>query len=353
MKEKRILDVLGKVDEKYIEEAAPAKRAQRSCGRVKWGAIVACLCLAVSAFAISIFSPFDGMAVTAYAYGADKEITSAGATFTTGTINDNGELTGHPLMFHLAGESIDTVRFSCKNGQMNFIDLTKQREEYGFAQNFTVHYGEDASDYSSLLIDWIPSNMIAELGSGNFVISDLPEDIRHDTIVMEITFANGKSTTKAISITLETDGTFYVTFDEYTVLKSDDFVNRTDSAPIPRDFFYEQDEMTVTFLDANGAEVLPEANWYNTKDIDRIVVQWNGIAPEMVQMLFTPTGTETAKEMDFLQTAASGLKNKVVITADSLHQDSLMGFLQIIINFKGGTIKSELYNVIYDSEAYN
>lgn len=132
-------------------------------GWVKWSAMAACLCLIIFSFVMSIYSPFGGMVITAYACGTDKEITSTGATFTTGTINDNGDLTGHPLMFHLAGENIDTVRFSCKNGQINFIDLTEQRAEYGFAQNFTVYYGEDEYDYSSLLIDWIPNNIIAEL----------------------------------------------------------------------------------------------------------------------------------------------------------------------------------------------
>lgn len=351
MNSQKFSDAMSELDDKYVDEAIRYKKRARKPGWIKWGAMAACLCFAISVFVISVFSPYGGMVVTAYAHGTDEEITSAGATFTTGTINNDGELTGHPLMFHLAGEDIDTVRFSCKNGQINFIDLTEQREEYSFAQNFTVHYGEDESDYSSLLIDWVPSNMIAELENGNIAISDLPEDICHDMIVMEITFANGKSTAKVIRISLETDGTFYAAFDEYTILTSDDFVNRTDSAPIPRDVLYEQGRMTVTFLDTNGTEVLPEANWYSTKNIAGIVVQWNGRAPEMVQMLFTPAGTEMAKEMDFLQTDAISAENKVIISADSLHQDSLMGHLQIIINFGSSTIKSELYNVIYDPEA--
>ncbi len=226
----------------------------------------------------------------------------------------------------------------------------EERDEYSFAQNFTVHYGEDESEYSSLLIDWVPNNIIAALKDDTITISDLPEDIRQDIVVMEITFANGKSITKAITISLNTDGTFYAAFDEYTVLESDDFVNRADSSPISRDVLYEQGEMTVTFFDVNGNEVLPEANWYITKNIDNIVVQWNGRAPEMVQMLFTPTGTETAKEMDFVQTEAISAENKVIISAKPLYQDSLMGYLQIVINFGGNTIKSELYNVIYDPE---
>ena len=341
-------NVLGKVNNKYIIEAVTYKRKKKTSW-MKWGAMAACLCL-VAVLAVSVFSPFGGMVVTAYAYGTDQELTAAGATFTTGTLNDNGELTGHPLMFHLAGEHIDTVRFSCQNGQINFVDLTEQRDEYGFAQNFTVFYGDDESDYSSLLIDWVPSNIIEALKADNTTISDLSEDVRHDIIVMEITFANSSSITKAIVISLETDGTIHATFDDYTVLASDDFVNRADSASIPRDTLYKQGEMTVIFYDNNGNEVLPEANWYITKDIDKIVVQWNGRAPDLVQMFFTPAGTETAKQMDFLKTEAINAENKAVLSAESLHRDSLMGHLQIVINFGSNTIQSELYNVIYDPE---
>lgn len=49
MKEERILNVLGQVDEEYIEEAAPAvKRRSKKPGWVKWGALAACLALFVA-----------------------------------------------------------------------------------------------------------------------------------------------------------------------------------------------------------------------------------------------------------------------------------------------------------------
>lgn len=64
MKEKRILEVLGKVDEVYIEEAAPVQHALKNRGRVKWVSIAACLCLvAVGAFGIfrrNVSSPGGG-----------------------------------------------------------------------------------------------------------------------------------------------------------------------------------------------------------------------------------------------------------------------------------------------------
>jgi len=50
--------------------------------------IAAVLALCILAGGISIFSPFGGMVVTAYAHGTDEEITQAGAVINTGTISD-------------------------------------------------------------------------------------------------------------------------------------------------------------------------------------------------------------------------------------------------------------------------
>ena len=48
MKEERILNVLGKVDEKYIKEADPEAKAKRKAsGWTKWVAMAACLALLV------------------------------------------------------------------------------------------------------------------------------------------------------------------------------------------------------------------------------------------------------------------------------------------------------------------
>jgi hypothetical protein len=50
MKEERILDVLGKVDEKYIKEADPEVKAKRKAPAwTKWVAMAACLCFIVAA----------------------------------------------------------------------------------------------------------------------------------------------------------------------------------------------------------------------------------------------------------------------------------------------------------------
>ena len=243
MKEERILHVLGKVDEKDIKEADPEEKIRRKKPAWKrWTAMAACGCI-VAAVCFSLFSPRSGMAVSACACGTDEEIMAAGVVVNTGTISDTGEMTGHPLMFYLTGQDIETVRFSCKNQQINFMDWTEKRDEYGNAQNFTVAYGGDAGEYYYLTIDWVPDILIRELTDDpDSKIATLPEEMRQDIIVMEITFESGKTATKAITISLLDDGTFYAAFDDYEISETDTFINRPDSEAIPRGILYSQDD---------------------------------------------------------------------------------------------------------------
>lgn len=204
-------------------------------------AIAALLTLCLLAGGIGRTSFFNGMTVTAYAQGTDEALTAAGAAISTGTISDTGEMAGHPLMFYLSGKGIDTVRFSCKNQQISFVDWTEKRDEYGLAQNFTVPYGEDAGEYDYLLIDWVPNATIRSLTDDpDTTIAALPTELREDVIVLEITFISGKTAAKALTISLLDDGTFFAAFDNYTISAQDTFVSRPDSAPIPRDLLYGQ-----------------------------------------------------------------------------------------------------------------
>ena len=54
MKEKRILTALGQVDEKYIEEAAPAKQKARKAIWVRWAAVAAAACVCIVAAVLLI-----------------------------------------------------------------------------------------------------------------------------------------------------------------------------------------------------------------------------------------------------------------------------------------------------------
>ena len=241
MNAKKFSDAMSEPDTKYVDEALNCKKKGKKPGWTKWAAIAACL---VVVLAVGIFAPFQGsMIVSAYAYGTDEEITTAGAVMNSGTISDTGEMKGHPLMFYLSGKDIVSVRFSCKNEQINFMDWSEKRDECGNAQNFTVAYGEDESEYYYLLIDWVPNTLIRELTDNpDSKIATLPEEMRQDIIVMEITFESGKTATKAITISLLDDGTFYAAFDDYEISETDTFINRPDSEAIPRGILYSQDD---------------------------------------------------------------------------------------------------------------
>lgn len=118
-------------------------------------------------------------------------------------------------MFYLSGKDISTCPFFLQKPADNFMDWTEKRDEFGLAQNFTVSYGEDESEYYYLLIDWVPNATIRELTDNeDSTIAALPEEMRNDIIVMEITFENGKTTTKAITISLLDDGRFFASFDD-------------------------------------------------------------------------------------------------------------------------------------------
>ena len=247
MNSKKFSEAMSELGSKYVDEAIHYKKKKnKKSFWIKLGAVAACFAIVIAAG--GILTPFSGgMIVSAYAYGTDEEITTAGAVMNSGTISDSGEMKGQPLMFYLSGKDIATVRFSCKNQQINFMDWTEKRDEFGLAQNFTVSYGEDESEYYYLLIDWVPNATIRELTDNeDSTIAALPEEMRNDIIVMEITFENGKTTTKAITISLLDDGRFFASFDDYQISDEDTFINRPDSeaigaAPVIEDNYKEAD----------------------------------------------------------------------------------------------------------------
>lgn len=241
MNSRKFSEAMGELDNKYVDEALSYKKKARKPVWVRWGVLAACLAIVIAIG--GILAPFsDNMMVSAYAYGTDEEITTAGAVMNSGTISDSGRMKGSPLQFYLSGKDIATVRFSCKNQQLNFMDWTEKREDYGNAQNFTVAYGEDESEYYYLTINWVPNATIRELTDNkDSKIATLPEEMRSDIIVMEITFENGKKATKAITISLLDDGTFFASFGNYQISEEDTFINRPDSEAIPRDKLYSRE----------------------------------------------------------------------------------------------------------------
>lgn len=249
MNTEKFSEALGELHSKYIQEALYYKNHRKKTSpwrfAAKWGAAAACLALLVTVctllFTDILSAPFSGGSISVYAKDSDQEITSAGAVISTGTLSDTGEMRGKPLMFYLSGQDIAAVRFSCRNQKLCFMDWTEKRDEYGTAQNFTVPYGTDESEYYYLTIDWEPEAIIRELTHNpSSSIAALPEEMRKDTIVLEITFGDGRTATKAIQVSLLDDGSIFASLEDYEIGEADTFVRRPDSPAIPRDILYAQ-----------------------------------------------------------------------------------------------------------------
>lgn len=145
MKEKRILDILGKVDEKYIEEAAPAKRTRKSRSWVKWGAMAACLCLVV--VASYIIPHFTAPSSDPYSPPEDYPpmIMVDGQLY-----KDSGKTTSVAV----AGKQDGQITSTCD-------DVPTVNDQSNFGTEFVYQYGEDDTIYVQFETGWfvfIPVN---------------------------------------------------------------------------------------------------------------------------------------------------------------------------------------------------
>ncbi|MCX4317426.1 MAG: hypothetical protein OSJ52_12445 [Lachnospiraceae bacterium] len=254
MKKKEVIfQAISNLEERYLREAEEPMsekgyKIRRTAGSRWIAAAVLGFCLLAGGIGAACYSsdklpfrqwfrsensPLDSFLIKAYASGSEEELTAAGAVMTTGSIRDSGEQVGHPLMFYLSGEQIESVRFSCEKQQLSFWDWTEKREEYGLARNFTIPYGEHTEDYYYLRIDWEPTGILEALEEGN-TIATLQQELREDRIVMEIVFADKTTAVKIIQISLLDDGRFFAVFDDYVIQEEDTFVKRADDESIQK-----------------------------------------------------------------------------------------------------------------------
>jgi len=106
---------------------------------------------------------------------------------------------------------------------------------------------------------------------------------------------------------------------------------------------------SITFYDENQEIVDAEALWYNSANIESILVQWEGGTPNSIQMFATPSGTETLDETELLLTKAVKDGDSVeLLDANSL-KDGYMLYVYFQLDFgNDNIIISDLYNIFYD-----
>ena len=104
-----------------------------------------------------------------------------------------------------------------------------------------MEYGSNTEEYPYLLIDWVPDKTIRALTDNeDMTIAKLPEELREDVIVLEITYANDQTDTKALTVTLQDNGQFFAKFVDYKITDADTFVRRPDAKVVPRAELYAQ-----------------------------------------------------------------------------------------------------------------
>jgi len=105
---------------------------------------------------------------------------------------------------------------------------------------------------------------------------------------------------------------------------------------------------SIKFYDNKQNEVEAEALWYNTAQIESILIQWGNGAPNDIKMFFTPSGTETMDKTELLLTKAVLDGDTVeLISAETLKSIS-QGHVYFELNFGEKIVSSELYNMFYD-----
>lgn len=228
----KLSNAIGNLDDRFILEALKYRSHLKVNQKFRLiGAIVASICLIIGT-AVLLHTD-NRMLITVYAYGSNERLADGKVMVMPGRISNSGEMQGHPLMFYVLGDEIESIRFSCKNEWISFVDWTEKRGDYGLSKNFTVAYGSQKEDYYYLVVDWVPWNIIRKLTDNQDIqISDLPQDEKEDMIVMEVTYLNGETETVAIWIRLNDNGKFEVLIDSYQITEEDGFIYQPDSLPI-------------------------------------------------------------------------------------------------------------------------
>lgn len=273
-KSDKLSNSIGNIHDKYLAEALEHREkpaGKRKILRIVLAAAGVCLAVGVAAS----LHKTGGPSVTVYAFESDQPLTYREPVLMTGKINDNGSMTGVPLRFYLLGSGIESVRFSCRNQWISFMDWTEQREDFGISRNFTVPYGADEKEYYYLVISWEPESIIRKLTDTADTIADLQSEEKEDVIVMEVTYLNGGSETLAVKVRLSPEGQFMAEVSDYKITAEDTFV-------------FQPDNLSIQEKERRRAEILAENPEGDCREKDKISDQQDKElaedSPAMVQL---------------------------------------------------------------------
>ena len=151
MKEKRILNLLGQVNDDYIAEAAPPKSSKSKHHGVKWGIVAACLCLVLAGVLQLGRKPTLSLSLVMTAYAADGTGYELGETpvallddmeIGSGSYATYDEGTGHgrsSSLFHIIceNENIDTITYTINN-EVNAANMAELSQNNAWFATQTI-----------------------------------------------------------------------------------------------------------------------------------------------------------------------------------------------------------------------
>lgn len=108
----------------------------------------------------------------------------------------------------------------------------------------------------------------------------------------------------------------------------------------------------VQFYDDTQTRILPEHLWYNTAEMDSILLQWSGGTPDSIKLFFTPSGTGTTEKIELLLERTVDSVSFALLLDAELLKSRPQGNIYFELDFQGSILTSELYSIIYDRGRY-
>lgn len=104
----------------------------------------------------------------------------------------------------------------------------------------------------------------------------------------------------------------------------------------------------VRFYDSEGHEITSEANWYALTASTIAVITYAGEAPDAATVYLTPSGSETFGERKQLAVFPGKDDQAGYILVNLTFAESMMGHLQVALDYGNTSIFSNDYNVLFD-----
>lgn len=104
----------------------------------------------------------------------------------------------------------------------------------------------------------------------------------------------------------------------------------------------------VSFYDGEGYEINREANWYALTASTTVVITYEGTAPDAATVYLTPSGSETFSERKQLAVIPWNDAQKGYVLVRLTFAESMMGHLQVALDYGDTSIFSDLYNVFLE-----